>query len=67
MADDRGSWVPRYLVAIGVTGITTSLMQAVELSTAEMVSSPNLFAGSLRRGWRARRRAYQTRVWAGGS
>ena len=44
MAGDRGTWVPRYLVAIGVTGITTSLMQAVELSTAEMVSSPYLFA-----------------------
>ena len=44
MADDRGSWVPRYLVAIGVTGITTGLMQAVDGSTAEMMGSPYLFA-----------------------
>ena len=44
MADDRGSWIPRYLVAIGVIGITTGLVQAVELSTAEMMCSPYLFA-----------------------
>jgi hypothetical protein len=44
MAADRGSWVPRYLVAIGVTGISTSLMRAIVLSTTKMMSSPYLFA-----------------------